>query len=135
MDHHAAVEVHVGRGIGHLFPFEAVLHAEDVMGIGDVRVEVAELLVEFPVAAVGDLDDAVLHGEGVCEILPERMVADFRRPAGEILAIEKRDPRGLGGGDGRGCKQDQEVGFHREESGVCAMRGQGRKPDWQLLHL
>ena len=100
MDHHTAVEVHVARRVGHLFPVEAIFHVEDVAGVGDVCVELAKLVVEFSVARVGSLEDALLHGKGVRVVFSERVGADFRSPTAEILAVEKRNPWGLRGGDG-----------------------------------
>ena len=82
------------------------------MVIRDIRVEVAELLVEFPVAVIAHLDDAVLNGECIAEVLPKWVVANFRGPAGEILAIEKGDPRSLSGGKERGREKKQKRCFH-----------------------
>jgi hypothetical protein len=111
VDHHPAVEVHVMRGVRHHFTGETVFHPQDVVRVGDVGEKVAVLLVEFFVAVVGDLDDPVLDGKGVRKIFPERVVADLRRPPGEILAIEKRDPRSLSGGEGE-SGEEKEEGFH-----------------------
>ena len=92
MDHDAAVEVHVGWGVGHHGVGEAVFEAEDVMGIGQVGEEVAEVAVELLVAVVGDLENAVFDAEGVGVVVSEGTFGDFDGPAGEVLAIEEGDP-------------------------------------------
>ncbi len=92
VDHHAAVEVHVLGGVGHHLARKTVFHPQDVARVGEVREEVAELLVELRVAVVRDLDHTVLDLEGVRVVLAEGMLRDLRRPTGEVLAVEKRVP-------------------------------------------
>lgn len=99
VQHHAAVEVHILRRIGHHRAGEAILHAQDVMRVGQVGEEVSVLLVKLLVAIVAHLQDTVFDAKRVREILPQRPLRDLDRPPGQILAIEERNPlRLLGGG-------------------------------------
>ena len=52
VNHDAAVEVHVAGGVGHHFTGEFVFHAEDVVGIREIGVEVAEAFVERGILVV-----------------------------------------------------------------------------------
>jgi hypothetical protein len=66
---------------------------------------VPEAVERAVVAVVPHLDEAVLHAEGVGEVLAGRMSFDLRRPAVQILAVEEADPallceRGAGGETG-----------------------------------
>ncbi len=92
VQHHAAVEVHILRRICHHRPDEAILHAQDVVRVGQVGEKVAILLVKLLVAIVAHLQDAVFDPERVRKVLPQRPLRDLDRPPGQILAIEERNP-------------------------------------------
>lgn len=103
MNHDTAVEIYVRGGVGHHFPDKAILHAQDVVGVGQVGVEVTELAVEFVVFAVVDFEDTVFDEEGISVVFTEWMLGEFRGPTVEVLAVEERNPgtfRRLGFGRG-----------------------------------
>ena len=60
--------------------------------------QVAELAGEHVILFVTDLEHTVFHAEGVAEVIAELVPGNFRRPAGEVLAVEERDPFALCGG-------------------------------------
>lgn len=92
--HHAAVEIHVARGIGHHLAGEFVFHPEDVVGVGQVGIEVAETFIEPGVFVVFAFEDAVFDPEGIEGVFANRMAGNFGSPTGEILAVEKGHPIG-----------------------------------------
>ena len=52
----------------------------------------AERLVESVVAVVTDLEQSVFHTKRIREVVARVVIANFRRPAVEGLAVEDRDP-------------------------------------------
>ncbi len=119
VDHDAAVEIHVAGGVGHHFPGEFILHAEKVVGVGEVGVEVAEFFVEPGVFVVFAFEDAVFDAEGVEGVFAEGVLGNFGSPAGEVLAIEKGDPFGGVGGEEE-SDTGKELADHGREDGILS---------------
>lgn len=99
VEHDAAVEVHVLRGVGHHLPGETILHPQDVTRIREVGEKMPILLVELRIAIIGHLDHAVLDPEGIGVILAEGMLGDLGRPPRQVLAVEQGVPLRLLRGD------------------------------------
>ena len=73
--------------------------------------KVAEALAKVVVTVVAHLQQAVFDAEGVFEVITQIKGANFRGPAGKVLAIEKLEPfAGLRTGilclGQRGCKNE-----------------------------
>ncbi len=94
VDHDATIEIHVTGGIGHHFAGEFVFETEEVVGVGEVGVEVAEAFVEGGVFVILAFDDAFFDAEGVEGVFAEGVAGDFRGPTGEVFAIEEGNPLG-----------------------------------------
>lgn len=94
VNHDAAVEVHIAGGVGHHLAGEFVFHPEDVVGIREVGVEVAEAFVEGGILVVFALQDAFFDAEGVEGVFTNGMACDFRSPACEVFSVEERNPLG-----------------------------------------
>src|SRR5215216_6727319 len=95
MDHHAAVELGPGWGIGYGGTGEPVFEAQDVVRVREVAVEMAELFVELAVPVVAHLEYAILDAKGVRVVLARRMLGDLGGPAGKVAAVEQRVPLAL----------------------------------------
>jgi len=80
------------RIAGRLLADEAVLDGDAVVGIRVLPEQVAELPVEALVLVVAHFEQAVLHAEGVAEVVAQVVLGDLRSPAGEILAVEENLP-------------------------------------------
>ena len=92
VDHDAAVAEGPVRAVLRLLAHEAVLDREHVVREGRLVEQVAEPAPEGVVLVVGDLQDAVLHPEGVAEVHADVVAGDLRDPAVETLPVEERDP-------------------------------------------
>ena len=57
--------------------------------------EVSKTVVEGVVGIVTDRKQAVFYPECIAEVFTQLIAGDFRLPAGEIFAVEKRLPLGL----------------------------------------
>jgi hypothetical protein len=119
VNHDSAVEVHVAGGVGHHLSGEFVFHAENIVGVGEVGVEVAKLFVEFGVVSVFAFEDAAFDAEGVVGIFAEGMLGDFRGPAGEVLAVEKGNPFGGVGGEEKSDDGD-DFAKHEQEDDILS---------------
>lgn len=107
VNHDAAVEVHVTGSVFHHLSGKLVFHAENVVGVGEVGVEVAELTVEFRVFVVFAFQDAIFDSKGIEGIFAEGVFGDFGSPAGEVFSIKKSDPfRGVEGEGKRGGEKE-----------------------------
>ena len=119
MNHDSAVEVYVAGGVGHHLSGEFVFHAENIVGVGEVGVEVAKLFVEFGVVSVFAFEDAAFDAKGVVGIFAEGMLGDFRGPAGEVLAVEKGNPFGGVGGEEKSDDGD-DFAKHEQEDDILS---------------
>ena len=87
---------------------KSISDPKDVVGKRNFIKEVAETAAKsVMIMIVDDLQNAVFHAEGITEVFPKRITADFRNPAVEVLAVEEWNPtflrpigfRGLSGQD------------------------------------
>ena len=101
MNHDTAIEIHIARGIGHFLPIEPILHAQDVMRVGNIGVEMSEFSVELRILIVASFENAIFDVEGIVRVFARGRADDFRRPAAQIFAVEKRHPLGFSGFAGR----------------------------------
>ena len=109
VDHHAAIAGGPAWAPFHLITHKTVLNAQGVMAEGLLVKKVAEACPKIVVTVVAHLQQAVFDAEGVFEVVTQIEGANFRGPAGKILAIEKLEPlAGLRTGilclGQRGCK-------------------------------
>jgi hypothetical protein len=51
-----------------------------------------KVLIELLIAIVADFEDAIFDTESVREVLTQRSLGDFDRPAAQVFAIEERHP-------------------------------------------
>ena len=92
VDHEAAVAARPAGAFRGLFPDEAVLGAQAVVGELALVEQVPEAVVELVVGVVGGADGAVLDAERVAEILADLVAANLGNPARKILAVEELNP-------------------------------------------
>ena len=94
VDHDSTIQIYVAGGIGHFLPGELVFHPEDIVGIGQVGVEVSKLAAEGGILVVFALQDAVFDAEGVEGVFANQVPGDFGSPACEVFSVEERNPLG-----------------------------------------
>ena len=92
MDHHAAVQVRVARGIRHFHAGEPVFQPQEVVRVGEIGEEMPIFGIELRIPVIADFQNFVLHPEGVRIVLPERPLGNFYGPAAEVGAVEEGDP-------------------------------------------
>lgn len=133
VDHDAAVAGGPAGAFDGLVGDEAVFDGDDVIRERSVVEEVAEAAGEFVVAVVADGEEAVFDTEGVGEVFADGVAGDLGGPAGEVLAVEEREPVffigwlvGLGEGGGGEEEEDRER-FHDCEYIVMSVRRAGNE--------
>ena len=104
VEHDAAVAHRPVGPAASLLADEAVLDAEHVVRERLFVEQVAEAVVEWAVVlVVRDFQDAVFDAERVGEVVARFVAFDFRRPAGEVAAIEELNPVAGGFGGAAHC--------------------------------
>jgi hypothetical protein len=75
-----------------LLAYEAVLDAQEIMRKRFVIKEVPKAAVKIFVFVIADRQQSVFDTKSLAEILSGWVMANFRRPASKVFAIEQRNP-------------------------------------------
>ena len=122
MDHYAAVKVHVAGGVGEHFAHKTILHAENIVGVGEIGEEVTITTFEGAIFVVVHFENTVLNSESVAVVRAEGFTGNFDGPAVEVFAVKEGDPSAfegmVGGVEEAGTSKNDEAGKGNEKGGL-----------------
>src|SRR5262249_45589567 len=81
MDHRPAVALGPGGPAGTLLANEPILDSQSIVREFVLVEDVPELVIEFVILIVGDLEQAILDAKRGPKIIAQRIALDLRRPA------------------------------------------------------
>jgi hypothetical protein len=92
VEHGAAVAECPAFAAGGLLADETIFNPQPVVRERLLVKQVAELIAKVLIFVVAHLEQAVFDPEGIAKVVPQLVIANLRRPALEILAVEELDP-------------------------------------------